>query len=315
MKIVSFVILHYGDLETTDLCVSSILRMDQQERIRIVIVDNDVKEAPESRQRIQDRYRGIGRITVLPVMENGGFSYANNLGYAYARDVLGASFIVVVNNDIEFHQKDFIERLDRAYREHPAAVLGPDVVRKSTGEHQNPLDVRLRTRLEAERTARMNEMALKCYGLIYPFLYLNRWRLEKASTKARRAADTRAEEAAAEAMTGKASANARAGETAGAAREGVVLFGAILIFTPLFTEREEKAFWPETGFYYEEYILAARCRKHGYRMAYVPQLQAFHESGKATKRSFGSEKKRLRFEMEHIAESARIYQKYLGKRR
>ena len=40
MEYVSFVILHYKDYSVTDTCVRSILAMEQQERIRIVIVDN-----------------------------------------------------------------------------------------------------------------------------------------------------------------------------------------------------------------------------------------------------------------------------------
>ena len=43
MEYVSFVILHYKDYSVTDTCVRSILAMEQQERIRIVIVDNDIK--------------------------------------------------------------------------------------------------------------------------------------------------------------------------------------------------------------------------------------------------------------------------------
>ena len=44
MNIVSFVILHYKDAEVTDACIQSILAMEQQERIRIVVVDNDIEE-------------------------------------------------------------------------------------------------------------------------------------------------------------------------------------------------------------------------------------------------------------------------------
>lgn len=44
MEYVSFVILHYKDYSVTDTCVRSILAMEQQERIRIVIVDNDIQK-------------------------------------------------------------------------------------------------------------------------------------------------------------------------------------------------------------------------------------------------------------------------------
>lgn len=290
MEIVSFVILHYKDLETTDICVQSILRMRQRERIRIVIVDNDVRETSKHRQKIQDKYAGIPEVTILQVRENGGFSYANNLGFAYAKHQQGAAFILVLNNDIEFVQKDFLDRLDRAYREHPCGVIGPDVIRKSSGEHQNPLDTRLRTREEAEYTRRMNLFALKYYNILYPLLYWKNRRDEEKNTSARKGND----------------------EYYQSVHEDIVPFGAILIYTPEFTGQEDKAFWPETNFYYEEYILACRCRKNHYRIVYVPELKALHESGVATRKSYGSEKKRTRFVMERVAAACGIYLDYLG---
>ena len=48
MEYVSFVILHYKDYSVTDTCVQSILAMEQQERIRIVVVDNDIQKNQKS---------------------------------------------------------------------------------------------------------------------------------------------------------------------------------------------------------------------------------------------------------------------------
>ena len=154
---VSFVILHYKEAEVTDSCVRSILKMDGQEQIRIIIVDNDIHEDPQKRKGLAERYEKFPCITVLPIFENGGFSYANNQGYAYAREKEQADFVVVLNNDIEFLQKDFIRRLEESYEKNPCAVLGPDIIKKSTKEHQNPLDWRTRTREEADATIRKNK--------------------------------------------------------------------------------------------------------------------------------------------------------------
>ena len=52
MEYVSFVILHYKDYSVTDTCVRSILAMEQQERIRIVIVDNDIQKKEKDRQEL-----------------------------------------------------------------------------------------------------------------------------------------------------------------------------------------------------------------------------------------------------------------------
>lgn len=289
MEVVSFVILHYKDLETTDTCVRTILQMEQQERIRIVIVDNDISDPADKRAKISDRYRSYSNIKVIQVLENGGFSYANNLGYRFAREKQESSFIVVLNNDIEFPQKDFIKRLDTSYEKHPCHVLGPDIVRYGSNEHQNPMDNRVRTKEEAEYTIRMNRIGLRWYPLLYPLLYIQNKRAEIIQRR-KKTADT---------------------SFYHTVQRDIVPFGACLIFTPDFVRKEKEAFDPETRFYYEEYILALRCQKKGYGIVYDPSLRVMHESGTATRKSLGSEWKRLRFVMERTLESCEIYRNYL----
>lgn len=280
----AFVILHYGSWKVTDACVRSILQMEHQEQVQIVIVDNEIQKPEEERQRQRAVYQKIPNITVLPIYENGGFSYANNQGYRYARNQLGAAFILVLNNDIEFMQKDFLERMEQSWKADPCHVIGIDIVRRGTGEHQNPMDHRLRTREEAEHTVRMNRMALKHYRLLYPLLYWNFRRLERAAAKKRTDDASYAQ-----------------------VQKEIIPFGACLIFTPDFVQKEQLAFTPETHFYYEEYILANRCRENGYHIHYVPIMKVWHESGKATEVSYRSEKERLRFVMERTAEACEVY--------
>ena len=49
-----------------------------------------------------------------------------------------------------------------------------------TGEHQNPMDTRLRTKEEAEYTIKMNRLALRFYPVMYPVVY---HMLQKAEKK------------------------------------------------------------------------------------------------------------------------------------
>lgn len=289
METISFVILHYKDWEATDACVDSILKMEEQEKICIVIVDNDIEERPETRQQSAARYQDNPRIKVLPIFENGGFSYANNQGYRFAKEEQGASCILVLNNDIQFVQADFPELLQESIRTHSCHVLGPDIIRQGTGEHQNPMDTRLRTEKEARFTVRMNRLALKLYPVLYPLLYR---KLKREEERVRREKEQKA-------------------ASYGQIQKDIVPFGACMIFTPKFVREEEKAFSPETRFFYEEYILASRCRKKGYSIVYDPSLKALHESGKATAKTYGSEKKRIRFMMERTADAAEVYLKYL----
>ena len=285
MDFVSFVILHYKDSRVTDICVQSILAMEQQERIRIVIVDNDIHDSEEDRNELLLKYKENPRIKVLQIKENGGFSYANNQGYQYAKEQFGPGYIIVLNNDIEFTQKNFISILESSYSNHPCHVLGPDVIHQGTGEHQNPMDTRLRTEKEAAYTIKMNQLALRFYPVLYPVVYHMLKKAEKSKLANRE----------------KQTILSRQIQT------DIIPFGACLIFTPLFVEKEDKAFDPETQFFYEEYILALRCKRKSYKIVYDPAMTVKHESGAATKKSYHKQKKRIRFMLEKTAAACEVY--------
>ena len=300
---VAFVILHYGDPSVTDDCVASILRMDGvcqkpdgQRRscpeVRVIIVDNDARLPAEQRIAFAKRYQDQEVVSVIQAPVGAGFSFANNLGYAYARGRLHADCIIVCNNDIEFSQPDFLRRLSRSVSRMRCHVLGPRIVRRSTHEPQNPMDTRLRTVDEARYTIAMNRRALALFPVMYPVLAL----LEKRQERRQRFAKQK--------------------ET-GYYREPhlhIIPFGACLIFTPLFVKEEPKAFEPETQFYYEEYILANRCFQKGYETGYDPSIRVLHETGSATRQSRKSKRAGMRLMMERTASACEIYLEELGKR-
>ena len=262
--------------------------MEHQERIEIVIVDNDIKETASKRKKLLQSYQSVPNMHVIQIEENGGFSHANNIGYSFAREKLGASFILVLNNDIEFTQKGFVEKLDHSYEQNPCYVLGPDIVKASNREHQNPLDTRVRTKEEVEYTIRMNRFALRWYPVLYPLLCLQEKYTEKKSVAQKKKHE----------------------DFYTSVQKDIVPFGACVIFTPKFIEREEKAFDPETQFYYEEYILALRCKRKGYEIGYDPGLQVLHEGGAVTRKKFGSEWKRRQFMIQKILEACEVYLEY-----
>lgn len=284
MNCVSFVVLHYGDISITDKCICSILKMEQQEYIKIVLVDNDIKKIWKERQKLQDKYKKFSNIYVIQVKNNGGFSYANNVGYKFSRDNLKASFVVILNNDIEFVQRDFVRKLYCIYEKYPCHIMNPDIIKRYNGEHQSPMDVRLRTKKEALYTIKMNRLALRFYPIVYPLLFMQYKRMENKK---------------------------RTIVSCSSVIENIVPLGACLIFTPDFLKLEKKAFDPETKFYYEEYILGLRCQKCNYKISYIPFLHVIHDSGKATKRTVKNEYNRIHFIMEQTLESCLIYLKYL----
>lgn len=282
-------VLHYRDFRSTGACVDSILSLDHQERVRIVIVDNDGDLPPEKREELKKHYEEYENITVLQMQGKTGFSAANNAGYACAR-AQGAAYIAVLNNDITFTGTDFLEQLESICRGNPCHVLGPDIVLRSTWEHQNPMDTRLRTKEEADHTIRMNRLALRFFPLAFPLVRMQLRRAKKAEFHKKREQEAFYR----------------------SVQSGIVPFGACLIFTPDFVSLEEKAFDPETEFYYEEYILALRCQKKNYRIVYDPSLRVMHDGGSATRQSIRGERRRLRFLMEETMKACEVYRRYLG---
>ncbi len=285
LNCICFVILHYGDPGVTDKCVRSIKKLDRKDRIQIVIVDNDDRLARRGRPSFSLRYSSGLNVTVLRAGEGSGFSRANNLGYAYAREKLNADCVIICNNDIEFVQRDFICRLERSVSMMQCHVLGPCVIRRSCGEPQNPMDTRLRTENEARYTIRMNRLALKILPAAYPLLRISQIHQDRGRIRKKRAE--------------KAYYKTQ--------HKHIIPFGACLIFTPGFVRNEEKAFDPETQFYYEEYILACRCFRKGYETGYDPSMKVLHESGNATKQNAGSRYRQMKRLLEHTASACSVY--------
>ena len=290
MDRVAFVILHYGDIAVTRKCVNSILNMNQKEKLFIVVVDNEYLKDGDKRISEDSFGNEIPNLTIVKIIENGGFSYANNQGYLYARNTIKADCIVVVNNDIEFVQPDFIERLEESIEDSSFFVIGPKVIKASTGECQNPISLEERSIREVNKTIKKNTIALKCFTFAFPFLFLR----DKLFTSSFSREDKLFFEKK---------------------HENVVLFGACLIFTPSFVEKETKAFEPETNFYYEEYILAHRCNIKKYGVLYDPSMVVLHEGGVATKTSYKDEKARMKFIMQNIVDSCLVYRSYLEDRK
>lgn len=284
MGTICFVVLHYKNFSETDKCIQSILRMKDNLQAQIIVVDNSMND--ESGKQVAEKYADQRKILVIPSEEEAGFSRANNIGYSYAKAHYNPDFIIVSNNDIEFCQNDFIERLQKIYERTSFGVMGPDVVQFRTQNHQNPIALKTRTIEEANGTIRKNEIALRHFQLAYPLLVL------------------------AEKIWGKNTQNPNIDY--GKEMEQVVLFGACLIFSRDFIRSQEKAFFPETNFYYEEYILASRCNREGIKMLYEPSLRVMHESGAATKQSLRNKKERMKFVLKNTMDGCRVYRKYLG---
>lgn len=131
MKKISIVILNYLNYWDTIECMDSILEMGYEFE-GIVIVDNNSKN--ESFKILKKKYGDGEKIIVVRTGQNYGFAKGNNIGISIARKKFHTDFVLVVNNDTVFEQKDYMQRLLRHY-ERGIGMIGSVVRLKGDAVH------------------------------------------------------------------------------------------------------------------------------------------------------------------------------------
>lgn len=276
--IISFIILHYMTIEDTTTCVESIKEMNLQNRIRIVIVDN--ASPNNSGKELQEKYKGDYQIHILLNGQNMGFSRGNNLGCHYAQKVWKPSFFVVTNNDVIFTQKDFCERLLKEYKRKPFDVLGVDIFCPNKGIHQSPIARSIPDIKAVNKTIFMNKVMLYFFMILYPLIKYYYKKIDVSGC------------------------NAYLYNTY---QEDVCIMGACIIFSHNYMYKREKPFYPETNFYYEEFLLSLWCKKNGATIVYQPDMKVIHNEGSATKQISDDYGKKIKFRIRNIIDSAEIF--------
>ena len=131
-----FLILHYMDIELTYKTVESVMSLHNFNDSKIIIVDN---ASPNGSGKILlEKYRNMEQIHIVLSPENVGFSAGNNLGFQYIKQNFVIDFIVVINNDILFPQKEFLDKVKELYIEAPFWVAGPDILQPHKNYHSSP---------------------------------------------------------------------------------------------------------------------------------------------------------------------------------
>ena len=269
MGVFCFVILHYGNHTVTQRCVDSILNLKHNSNIHIVIVDNDCEKNDDDRLLSKGEYKNKDNIDIITVKEKMGFSLANNKGYEFAREHIEPEVIIMANNDITFEQEDFIERIQKFKDNNSFHILSPDIIDNNTGMHQSPIAVAGRTNAQLNYTIVMNYICLFMLPVIYPVLKSNEERNKKNISQ----------------LTNNYSTDIH---------DNIVPCGACIIVSSDFIKNEKKMFWPETNFYYEEYILYERCKNNNYTIIYNPDIKVIHGDGVSTKSTSKNDRKRCK---------------------
>lgn len=279
---VAFVILHYKTLQETRECLESLLNLEQPMNLerQIVVVDNASHNG--SLESLQQQYGSYPDVHFVALPENIGFARGNNAGYAYAKQTLKADFIILLNNDTEIEQHDFMAKLLRIYENTPFDVLGPDILTLDQ-QHQNPKASRGYTQAEVAAKIRQTrrDLWLNQTGL---YELLIGWDQLKKSLRPVQSGIWHRD-----ALPLQPQVN-------------VVLHGSCLIFSPEYIH-QFKGLYDGTFLYCEEEILWAFAQQENLRLLFAPDLQILHKEDRATQTLNQTTRQKRIFKLKHELDS------------
>lgn len=292
----AFVILHYGrkSLPDTHECIQSIRQRFHGLEYHVIVVENGSGDS--SAAELTGAYSGAGDVDVVLSSANLGFANGNNLGCRRAVETVNPAFFIVVNNDTVFIQDDFLEQLEKVYRENPFDILGPNI-RNKDGDPQNPMAKPLVTlaavrakiatlQREWERLRGMGRLATNrknaAFRIKYFFesfrivrlLFIREKRMLRVLSRNR--------------------------------HEQVALHGSALVFSRKYHDRYGEVFDSRTFMYHEEDILFQRVLRDGLVSIYDPVLFILHKEDRSTNSVIGQGVAKRRFILEHRISSLRI---------
>lgn len=154
---VSIIILNWNGKDITSKCLDTLLNLTKYKKscFRVILIDNG---STDGSMDFFDKEYG-DKIDLLKVNDNLGFIKGNNLGINYAIEKFDPSYILLLNNDIEIIQDDWLNKLiEIAMEDQKIGLVGPKLIFPSgriqwcgRRTEKNPFSLILQT-----TTARMN---------------------------------------------------------------------------------------------------------------------------------------------------------------
>lgn len=108
MKKVSVIILNWNKKDLLAKCLETLKDKTDYDNYRVVVVDNGSKDG--SAERVK---RNFSWVELIENKENLGWSRGNNIGIKYALKNHDPEMILLLNNDIEIIQKEWLKKLVR----------------------------------------------------------------------------------------------------------------------------------------------------------------------------------------------------------
>ncbi|WP_195218647.1 glycosyltransferase [Leuconostoc lactis] len=132
---IGIVILNYLNWWDTVELIDSIKKQSFN-NFEIIIVDN--ASGNESVEKLSKLYKSNSQIHLLVSKSNQGFARGNNIGIEYAIRSLKINKILLVNNDVLFTQKNYLENLLSIEYSNDVGAIGTKIL-DSNNKNQNPV--------------------------------------------------------------------------------------------------------------------------------------------------------------------------------
>ena len=265
MSLFAFVILHYNTIEDTHACVASIRKNVKDALCHIIIVDNCSPN--RTGQELKVEYATNRDVTVILNNKNLGFAKGNNVGFKYAKEVLNADYIILLNSDTELLEDIFAQQVETEYEKSHFAALGP-LIKKNTYPY---IVNHERDSIISPAECVVFIIRLSLYYLLSFFnLDLLFRRIIRKSPK----------------ESGRVEKLERL--------EDVQLSGCFLIFSHDYINRFD-GLNPNTFLYMEEELLFIRIKKSGLKTVYQPSIETLHKGESSTSSVLRSNLRRRRF--------------------
>ena len=281
---ISFIILQYNLYEKTIESIKSIEKFSEID-YKIVVVDNH--SSNDAYKIICDKYRMNDNVYVIQTIRNLGFAKGNNFGINFAKEKFKTRYYFVINNDIYLNNNltfNTIEKWDYLNFD----VMGPDIWRLDTQEHQNPLP-----------KVNYNLAWLYTYYVIYKiYEILNILYLDSILHKlAIWALNT---------INRKKNSQVIINEI----QEVSKLHGSALVFSDRFIEKFRSPFNELTFMYLEEDFLALRCKRSNIEILYDSSFLFCHDHSSTVDSISKNSHERSRYVYQHNIKSLKSFKKY-----
>ena len=274
-----FVVLHYLVYKDTIECVQSIINnvvINKSDNYYIIVVDNG---SPNDSFSILKKELVNKKVVLLHNKENLGFAKGNNIGFKYAKEVLKADFIALINNDTIISQENWISKSIELYNKYHYAVLGPDII-TADGSHQNPF-YSTKWTIKTLHKARLKQQI----KLLLTILGIDKLIAEKETQNklqtyvAQNVYDTD-------------------------------LHGACLIFSKIYIDIFD-GLCERTFLYMEEEILRLYLDIYNLHSLYSPEISIYHKEDMATKACVKIPRKRRILKYRYWINSSKVYESLL----